>query len=62
METLKLDGGEGHTYGGGTAPIKDLISHAAWTQDFFSGPPTKERTLNLFFANSYRQSCWIGSA
>lgn len=62
METLKLDGGEGHTYGGGTAPTKDLISHAAWTQDFFSGAPTKERNSCLGFSKHLRQRCWTGSA
>ena len=43
MEALKLDGAGGHTFGGGTATTRDMISHAAWTQDFFNGPPTKER-------------------
>lgn len=45
METLKLDGGEGQTYGGGATSSRDLLSHAAWTHDFFSGPATKDRIL-----------------
>lgn len=43
MESLKLDGGEGQTYGGGATSSRDIVSHAAWTHDFFSGPATKER-------------------
>jgi hypothetical protein len=43
METLKLDGGEGQTYGGGSGSTRDMISQAAWTQDFMTSPPTKER-------------------
>ena len=43
METLKLDGGEGQTYGGGATSSRDILSHAAWTHDFLSGPATKER-------------------
>ena len=43
MEVLKLDGGEGQTYGGGATSSRDSISHAAWTHDFFNGPPSKER-------------------
>ena len=43
MELLRLEGGDGEVYGGGTGIARDLISHAAWTQDFFTGPPSKER-------------------
>lgn len=44
METWRLEGGSGDTYGGGTGVTKDIISHAAWTQDFFtSGQAPKER-------------------
>jgi hypothetical protein len=44
METLRLEGASGDTYGGGTGVTKDIISHAAWTQDFFiSGQAGKER-------------------
>jgi len=46
MEIMKLDGGEGQTYGGVDEPPKDPVTHAAWTQDFFAGgTPTKERIL-----------------
>lgn len=45
METLKLDGGEGHTYGGGATCSRDLLSHAAWTHDFFTAPAAKDRML-----------------
>jgi hypothetical protein len=46
METLKLDGGEGQTYGGTIGSSKDMISQAAWTQDFMTGPPIKERIIS----------------
>jgi hypothetical protein len=45
METLKLDGGEGQTYGGGATCSRDLLSHAAWTHDFFTAPAAKDRIL-----------------
>jgi hypothetical protein len=43
METLKLDGGEGETYGGGNGVGKDTLLYAAWAQDFFTGQPNKDR-------------------
>ena len=48
MEMLKLDGGEGQTYGGGATGSRDILSHAAWTHDFFSGPATKERSPQIY--------------
>lgn len=42
LETLKLEGGDGDTYGG-ISGSKTNITHAAWTQDFINGPPSKER-------------------
>ena len=44
MEVLTLEGGDGETYGDGSGMARDLISHAAWSQDFFSGNQPKERT------------------
>lgn len=44
METLRLEGGSGETYGGGAGIAKDIISHAAWSQDFLTtGQAPKER-------------------
>jgi len=45
IETIKLEGGDGETSGGVTGVTKDIISHAAWSQDFFTGGQTKERTF-----------------
>jgi len=56
MEMLRLEGGDGEAYGGGSGVAKDLISHAAWTQDFFNGPQSKERTSRLCLPRNYRQS------
>jgi hypothetical protein len=47
MEFIKLEGGEGETYGGGNGFVKDLISHAAWTHEFFTGPQIRERLSAL---------------
>jgi hypothetical protein len=49
MEVLKLEGGEGETYGGGGGMAKDLICHAAWSQDFFTGGQPKERAIHPQF-------------
>ena len=48
METLRLEGGNGETYGGATGIDatgigKDMISHAAWSQDFFTPGQPKDR-------------------
>lgn len=48
METLRLEGGDGETYGGATGIAKDIISHAAWSQDFFTpGQQPKDRISPL---------------
>lgn len=48
METLKLEGSDGEAYGGTTGIAGDIISHAAWSQDFFTaGQPAKERISPL---------------
>ena len=50
METWKLEGGDGETYGGATGIATDIISHAAWSQDFFTpGQQSKERISPLPF-------------
>lgn len=50
METSRLEGGDGETYGGATEIAKDIISHAAWTQDFFtSGQLPKDRESTILF-------------
>ena len=54
MEMLRLEGGDGEAYGGGAGVAKDLISHAAWTQDFFTGPQSKERTCQSRLSNNCR--------
>jgi len=54
MEMLRLEGGDGEAYGGGSGIAKDLISHAAWTQDFFTGPQSKERTFQLRILHNSR--------
>jgi hypothetical protein len=54
MEMLRLEGGDGEVYGGGTGIAKDLISHAAWTQDFFTGVSSKERTSQLRIPHNSR--------
>jgi hypothetical protein len=48
MEMLKLEGGDGEAYRGSTGISRDIISHAAWSQDFFTaGQQPKERTSPL---------------
>jgi len=47
METLRLDGGDGQTYGGEEGIDGEQVTHAAWTQDFFNGAPSKERALHI---------------
>ena len=49
MEILKLEGGEGETYGGGSGMTKDIISHAAWSQDFFTASQPKEQPKERAF-------------
>lgn len=45
---MKLEGGDGEAYRGSTGIARDIISHAAWSQDFFTGgQQPKERTSPL---------------
>jgi hypothetical protein len=60
MDTLKLDGGDGQTYGGQATSSRDTVSHAAWTHDFFGGPATKERSVPSSINTDFRRFPWFG--